>query len=74
MNLTQLDWSIVAAMMAVIVVMAFVSNRFTRSVSDYLAAGRSAGRYMLTISAGMVWIGAINIIAMCGNRYIESRF
>ena len=44
--------------------MAVIANRLTRSVSDYLVAGRSAGRYMLTMASGMEWIGAINIVAM----------
>ena len=64
MNFTVLDWSIVAAVMAVIVVMALISNRYTKSVSDYLAAGRAGGRYMMTMASGMVWIGAINVVAM----------
>ncbi|MBT7702560.1 MAG: sodium:solute symporter, partial [Verrucomicrobia bacterium] len=64
MNFVSLDWMIVGVMLAVLVVMALISNRYTKSVADYLAAGRVGGRYMMTMASGMVWIGAINIVAM----------
>ena len=64
MSFTSGDWLIVGAMLALLVVVAFLSNRYTKSVADYLAAGRSAGRYMMTMASGMVWIGAINVVAM----------
>ena len=64
MNFTILDWSIVGVMMAVLVAMAFYSNRYTKNVSHFLAAGRSAGRYMMTMASGMVFIGAVNVVAM----------
>src|SRR6516225_3971235 len=64
MHMTSLDWAVVAGVMFVFVTMAAIANRLTKSVTDYLVAGRSAGRYMLTIASGMEWIGAINIVAM----------
>ena len=64
MQFTHLDWLIVGVMLAGLVVMALISNRHTKSVADYLAAGRAAGRYMMTMASGMVWIGAINVVAM----------
>jgi SSS family solute:Na+ symporter len=64
MHMTSLDWAVVAGVLALFVTMAVIANRLTRSVSDYLVAGRSAGRYMLTMASGMEWIGAINIVAM----------
>ena len=64
MHMTLLDWAVVAGVMTLFVTMAVIANRLTRSVSDYLVAGRSAGRYMLTIASGMEWIGAIVIVAM----------
>lgn len=64
MNMHQLDWIVVAAVLAVFVTAAALANRLTKSVSDYLVAGRCAGRYMLTVASGMEWIGAINIVAM----------
>jgi SSS family solute:Na+ symporter len=55
---------VVAGVMALFIAMAIRANRLTKSVSDFLVAGRSAGRYMLTLAYGMEWLGAINIVAM----------
>ncbi len=64
MHMTWIDWAVVAGVMTLFAVMAIIANRLTKSVSDYLVAGRCAGRYMLTLASGMEWIGAINIVAM----------
>jgi solute:Na+ symporter, SSS family len=64
MNMTLLDWIVVGSVMALFVWMAWMANRLSKSVSDYLVAGRCAGRYLLTMASGMEWIGAINIVAM----------
>ena len=64
MNFTSIDWVVIAGFLVVIGIMVFAGNRYTKSVADYLAAGRSGGRYMMTMASGMVWIGAINIVAM----------
>ena len=44
--------------------MVVLSNRQMKSVADYLAAGRGAGRYMMVMASGMVWVGAINVVMM----------
>lgn len=62
--MSMLDWLIVAGVFAAITSMVFVGNRYTRSVADFLVSGRSAGRYLLAISRGMIWIGAVNVIMM----------
>ncbi|MCP5537508.1 MAG: hypothetical protein H7A51_14905 [Akkermansiaceae bacterium] len=64
MNFTTIDWLIVAAFLLFLVVTVVRTNKHTQSVSDFLAGGRSGGRYMMSAGSGMVWIGAINIIAM----------
>lgn len=64
MNMTWIDWAVVIGVMALFTTMAVIANLLTRSVSDYLVAGRCAGRYLLTVASGMEWIGAINIVAM----------
>lgn len=56
MNMTSIDWAVTAAVLGIFIFTAAVlANRLTRSVSDYLVAGRCAGRYMLTIASGMEW-------------------
>ena len=64
MNMSILDWAVVAVLLAAVGGMAAYTQRYTKSVADFLVSGRCAGRYLLTISAGMVWIDAINIIYM----------
>jgi SSS family solute:Na+ symporter len=61
--MTLLDWLIPLALYAVIVTAVILTRRSMRGVSDYLAAGRSAGRYLLTISAGIAGLGAITVVA-----------
>lgn len=50
-------------MYAVIMGSMILTRRHMRGVADYLAAGRSAGRYLLTVSAGIAAVGAITIVA-----------
>jgi SSS family solute:Na+ symporter len=70
MNMTVLDWLVVVGVLTLFTAMAVLANRLTKSVSDYLVAGRCAGRYMLTVASGMEWIGAINIVAMVEVYYL----
>ena len=63
MNMTWVDWSVVLALMGVLPLIGYITRRYTRSTADFLAANRSAGRYMLTMSEGMASLGAVGIIA-----------
>lgn len=64
-----LDWLIVAIPMCIIVAIGIISERYIRSVSDFLAAGRKAGRYLLTVSDGTAGLGLISVIAVFENNY-----
>ena len=57
------DWLIVLAMYTLIVVTVALTRRSMRDVTDYLAAGRSAGRYLLTLASGIAGLGAITVVA-----------
>jgi SSS family solute:Na+ symporter len=61
--MTFLDWTIVAVMYIAIVGTVVVTRRHMRGVADYLAARRTAGRYLLTVSAGIAGVGAITVVA-----------
>ncbi len=61
--MTLLDWTIVLIMYVAIVATVAITRRHMRGVTDYLSAGRSAGRYLLTISAGIAGLGAITVVA-----------
>ncbi|MBN1270810.1 MAG: sodium:solute symporter [Candidatus Aminicenantes bacterium] len=62
MSLGWLDWGIVLVTLFFMVYGVVFSKRFMRSVADFLAAGRSAGRYLMTVSLGMAMLGAISVI------------
>ena len=62
--LNIIDWLIVVAMIVLITVVALSTRKYVHGVADFLAAGRVAGRYMLTVAEGSAWFGAITVIAM----------
>ncbi|MDX2472926.1 MAG: sodium:solute symporter [Candidatus Krumholzibacteria bacterium] len=61
--MTTLDWTIIVIMYTGIVAAVQLTRGRMRGVADYLAAGRLAGRYLLTISAGIAGLGAITVVA-----------
>ncbi|MDR1279262.1 MAG: sodium:solute symporter [Opitutaceae bacterium] len=63
MNLSFLDWSIVAISLAVLAGIAVWMRNYTRSVSDFLVGNRSAGRYLLTLAEGMTAFGVASLVA-----------
>jgi len=70
LNLTWIDWGIVAAVLAFIIGVVIVSKPLMRSVSDFLAAGRTGGRYLISLSQGTASLGAITIVGMLEMNYI----
>jgi SSS family solute:Na+ symporter len=69
-NLTVLDWAVVAAVFAAILTVVVLSKGLMRSVSDFLAAGRTGGRYLVSMSQGTAALGAITIVGMLEMNYI----
>ena len=67
MNIHWLDLTIVVLMLAGIIGMACYAQRFCRTVPDFLAANRLAGRYLLTVSGG--FSGMISLIGMWEMMY-----
>lgn len=63
MNLHWIDWTIVTSLIVLMVLSVRVTRRYTRSVADYLAANRCAGKYLISIADTMALVGAITIIA-----------
>jgi len=62
MNLGALDWGIVLTVLVLMVASVSFSKRLMRSVADFLAAGRSAGRYVVSVASGVAGLGAITIV------------
>jgi len=63
MNMTGLDWAIVVVVMGGITVFAFSTRKYTKSVADFLAANRCAGRYLMTVAAGMATLAVVSAVA-----------
>jgi SSS family solute:Na+ symporter len=63
-NLTWIDWAIVASVFAFIIGVVILTKPLMRSVSDFLAAGRTGGRYLISLSQGTASLGAITIVGM----------
>ena len=70
MNLAPVDWLIVVAMLAFLLIGVRLSNRHTHSVADFLAAGRSAGRYLVGVASGIAGLGAITIVGNLEMNFI----
>src|SRR5437762_2145540 len=58
-----IDWILVALPVAVILCFAVYTRRFVRSVADFLAAGRCAGRYLLANARGESDAGLANTMS-----------
>jgi solute:Na+ symporter, SSS family len=69
--MTFIDWAIVVVSMAVLIYIVAGSRKYMRSVADFLSAGRSAGRYLITVSQGTSMLGSITIVGMWEMYYIS---
>jgi solute:Na+ symporter, SSS family len=57
-----IDWCIVAGLLLCWTATIFAVRRYTRSVADFLAASRCAGRYLITVSGSTLTLGAFTFI------------
>ena len=64
MNMHWLDWAVIFAVIIFFTVLATATRKYTQSTSDFLAANRLAGRYLLTLAEGVAGLGAVSIVAM----------
>lgn len=63
MNLHAIDWLIVAVPLVILVVIATVTRRHVKDVSDFMTGGRLAGRYLVAVSDGVAGMGLITVVA-----------
>ena len=61
-NLSFIDWMIVALVLAGMIYSVSMTKGLMKSVTDFLSAGRTAGRYVLSVSSGVAGLGAISIV------------
>src|SRR5687768_6603731 len=59
----SIDWVLVAATLAIVLGFALYTQRFVKSVADFLAAGRCAGRYLLANARGESDSGLANTMS-----------
>ena len=57
-----IDWIIVVAFLAVLVVGALSTRRHAQDVAGWLAARRCAGRYLISTAQNMAQLGVITLV------------
>ncbi len=69
MNLNWLDWGIVLILFILMIGMVFLSKSLLKSVTDFLATGRTGGRYIISMFHGTAALGAITIVGALEQNY-----
>ncbi len=64
-----IDWILVGIPLLVVVAIGLKSQRYVKSVSDFLTAGRVAGRYVVCVAGGEAAMGLISLVAMYEAMY-----
>ena len=57
-----IDWIIVFIVLVGMVLSVNLSKGLMKSVTDFLSAGRTAGRYLIAVSSGIAGLGAISVV------------
>jgi solute:Na+ symporter, SSS family len=69
MNLSWFDWSIILVLFMLMIGMVFLSKSLMKSVSDFLATGRTGGRYIISMFHGTAALGAITVVGALEQNY-----
>lgn len=65
----MVDWLIVGIPLIVIAVICIKTQRYVKSVSDFLAGGRVAGRYIVCVAMAEAGMGLISIVGQMEMQY-----
>ena len=68
--MTWLDWIIVIVPLLTVLFIGLKSQRYVKSVADFLAAGRVAGRYVICVASGEAGMGLISLVAIWEKYYM----
>ena len=71
MNLSVIDWLIVLVVFCGMIYSVNTTKGLMKSVTDFLAAGRTAGRYVVSISSGIAGLGAKSIMMFLEMGYVS---
>ena len=58
-----IDWLVMAVPILAVAAIALYVRRFVRSVADFMAGGRNAGRYLLCTAKSGMGAGAVSYVA-----------
>lgn len=64
-----IDWIIMIVPVLFVLGMAVYAKKFVRGVADFLAAGRVAGRYVISVGDLQTGLAILTLIAMCESQY-----
>ena len=70
MNLLFIDWLIITVVLLGMIYSVSFTKGLMKSVTDFLSAGRTAGRYLISVSQGAAGLGAISIVSFLEVGYI----
>jgi len=70
MNLSFIDWLIVIIALGGMIYSVSMTKGLMKSVSDFLSAGRTAGKYVISVSSGVAGLGAISIVMFLEMGYV----
>ena len=56
------DWLVVGIPLFTVLAIGVITQRYVNSVSDFLSAGRRAGRYLIGVATGEAMLGLITVI------------
>ncbi|NQU11208.1 sodium:panthothenate symporter, partial [bacterium] len=59
-----IDWILVAIPLLILAWIGFKTQKYLQGVSDFLAAGRVAGRYVVCVTTVMAGLGLISVVAV----------
>ena len=65
-----IDWIIVLIVLAGMIFSVNLSKGLMKSVTDFLSAGRTAGRYLIAVSSGIAGLGAISVVMFLEMGYV----
>ena len=67
--MSWIDWTIMIVPMIFVIFMGFYSRKYIRGVTDYLAAGRVAGRYVISVGDVAKGLAVITLIGYTEAHY-----
>lgn len=62
--MSPLDWLLIVGLVSSVMMIGIKTRKYTQDVSDFLAGGRVAGRYVLAVAGYQAGMGLITVVAM----------